>query len=124
MSKSTAVTTIVNDVAVAGGAGTTITSSRDLSSAVRTCYHLWIENNITNGPTTAGQITVETSPDNDSDHFAQYGAALKGNTTAAGERSWTITIPPEVKYARFTYGGNVGGGDVTFRIIETIVTSF
>lgn len=125
MSKASSVTTVVNDVAVASGGGTTTTSSRDLSSALRTAYHLWIENDPSNGPsTTVGQVTVESSPDNNSLHFAQYGAALKGSASANTDRSWTITIPPEVKYVRFLYGGNVGGGDVTYRIIETKVTSF
>jgi len=121
MPKSDTVQTVVDGVAVASGAGYTTTATLDISASYETVYHISIQNDTTNGPTTVGEVIIETSPDQN--NWFEYGSPVKGITTANDGRETSVIVPMGHKYSRIKYGGNSGGGDVTYTVIETKVIS-
>ena len=122
MAKTMTQATRVSGVTVASGAGTTTTTGVSVSDSYETLYTIWITTDTTNGPSTAaGSVQLQISPDNS--NFADWGAPVRSYMTANSTRSVCVKVPMSATYARIVYVGNVGGGDLTYTVKETQVTS-
>jgi len=122
MAKTQVQATTVNAVAVSTGAGTTTTTASSVAASYQTLYTIWIANDVSNGPsTTVGSVQIEVGPT--ATDLVPWMAPIKGYSTANTTRKGTVVVPMGATYTRVVYGGNVGGGDVTYTIKETQVTS-
>lgn len=118
MATSKSTTTVRDDVTMVAGAGDATSSSVNLTTGYGAIAHCELVNGAT-GPTVAGQIQIEASPDDT--NWYEYGGPLVGNTDNNGTAYWNIPIDPAVQYVQFVTGSNTGQ-DVTMRIEVTEVT--
>lgn len=105
MASTKTVTVLDNNVTLTAGGADHDSNVWDLADGYGGTLHIKITNGAT-GPTIAAQALVQVSPDNS--NFYRFGGALIATLGNNVVTSWSIAIPPGIKYAKVTSGSNTG----------------
>lgn len=102
---------VMSGVTLTAGAADTTSDTLTVSPG-GAAVEVFLTNGAT-GPTVAAQVQPQVTMDGAT--WADYGGALVGGVTNAGEYSWVVEIPGGVNSARFVCGSNTDE-DVTVTI--------